>query len=351
MTGRPNVAVVCDLAVTTGVGHALRCAALTEELVRRGLGVTFVVDPEAVPWVSRRIRAAGARIEHLAHDLELPEELRRRGFAALVFDSYLLDARVYDGARRAGLVTLAFVDDALRGASADILLDQNVGADEVVRDDLPAEVEVLAGLRYAVLRDEVVSRRPARPPVRGDVARPRVLAFLGGTDPFAAAPDLLRAVVGTAVPCDVRVVGANPDLVSELESVRPAEGQSIEVIGPTDSLGELMTEADVVLCAAGSSVWEVCTLGRAAGLLCLVDNQRAAYERLVASGVVADLGTLDALRSGESPAGPSVRRLLTDARRADQLSHAAWNLVDGRGKERVADALTARLADDDAVAP
>lgn len=338
---RVSVAVVCDLAPDRGVGHAMRCAALAEELIRRGLDVAFIIDPSAVPWVTSRIRATGGGIQSLSHDSTLPAALVDAGFAAVVFDSYLLDPQVYAGTRAAGLVTLAFVDDDLRGASADLLLDQNIGAEEAGG---PAGSTLLGGLRYAVLRDAVVARRPDAPHVRDRSATPRVLAFLGGTDPSGATPDLLRLIVESQVPCEVTVIGARPELVAELEAIRPAAGQRIDVIGPSDRLDELMASSDVVLCAAGSSLWEVCALGRAAAVLCVADNQRPAFDRLVAQGVAASLGSLEELRADPTAARAAVARLLHDASYADGLSAAAWRLVDGLGKERVVDALLTEMA-------
>ena len=72
----------------------------------------------------------------------------------------------------------------------------------------------------------------------------------------------------------------------------------------------------------------------------VVDNQILGYDRTMARGFAAGLGQLGHFddRSAET-----LRSLLTDAGLRTALAARAWAAVDGRGVERVADALLAAV--------
>ncbi|MDI5939238.1 methyltransferase domain-containing protein [Micromonospora sp. DH15] len=124
----------------------------------------------------------------------------------------------------AGVVTLAVVDGDTRGQDADVYLDQNLGA---AHGPLPGRL--LAGTAYPLLRDAVVAARPAAPRPATPAARPRVLAFFGGTDAFGAAPVLARVLLATeAWPPNVEVARRNLRAVGA-RVLQVAEGGGLPV--------------------------------------------------------------------------------------------------------------------------
>lgn len=333
----PRIAFRCDVGPTLGVGHVMRSLALAEELASRGNDIVFVCDAESVQWAHEQIQRRGFAV---LPAVETPEEhvelFRAEGVARVVFDSYTLPTAVYRAVREASLPTLALVDNELRGAEADLLLDQNIGSE----DDpvaLPPGAERLAGLGYALLRDEVVRKRPASPRTSGSPSVPTVLAVFGGTDAYGAAPVVARALARTGLPFTATLV-TRADLLDEVRATPLAPGQSLSPITPTDRLPELVVDADLVVSAAGSSTWELLALGAAAALVRVADNQTVSYHRLVSSGLAAGLGSLTELRgAGAADGEATLRDLLGDPGRRTALASAAWARVDGQGRARVAD--------------
>jgi spore coat polysaccharide biosynthesis predicted glycosyltransferase SpsG len=331
--------VRCDVGPTRGIGHLMRCLALAEELRGRGAEVLFVSDSQTVPWAHDQILSRGLAIEPAVWTPD--EHLRlssRLGLDAVVFDSYDLDPAVYAAVRRAGLPTLAVVDGDLRGAEADVYVDQNLGS-ELDSPELPAGSTRLAGLDYVLLRDEVLALRPAQPPEPGVAATPRVFAVFGGTDAYGAGPHAVAALAATGLPFDATVVAPRPELVEAIRAVPLAAGQRVESIGPTSRLAAEVVASDLVISASGTSTWELLCLGAVAGLVCVVDNQVMGYRRTVATGAAAGIGVLSQLGRDPAQAAPVLRRLLTDATERSRLAAAGWRLVDGKGRVRVADAL------------
>ncbi|MFI5710820.1 spore coat protein [Kribbella sp. NPDC051620] len=285
-----------------------------------------------------QIRARGIAVEGAVWTAEEHVALAGRlGLDGVVFDSYDLPREVFS-AVRGTVPTLAIVDGELRGADADVLVDQNLGA-ESDRPVLPAGAVRLAGLEYVLLRDEVLGLRPAEPPVLRAAGVPRVFAFFGGTDAYGAGPYVVRALAATGVPFEATVVAPGDDLAGAIGAVQLQPGQHVQVIGPTSELAKAVVESDLVVSASGTSTWELLCLGATAGLVCVVDNQEMGYERAVATGAAAGVGTLAELKADPAKAAAVLRKLLTDPQERAQLAQAGWKLVDGQGRARVADAL------------
>ncbi|MBU2667567.1 spore coat protein [Actinoplanes bogorensis] len=328
------VGIRCDAGARTGVGHLVRCVALAEELVTRGVEVRFLSDLGGVEWAEAQLTQRGLPWS--------PPPVDAAGlvaaaadFDALVIDSYTLPPEHSAAVRAAGTPVLAIVDGDFRGQTADIYVDQNL--DSVV--DVDGALG-LAGLDYALLRSAVRTLRPATPPVHVDGRTPKVVAFFGGTDAYRAAPEIAVLLAQTGVPFEATIIGANESLRDELHAVVPCEGQRFDIIPPTDDLPKLLAEADLVVSASGTSTWELLCLGRPAALVWVVDNQILGYDRMMARGFGAGLGRLGHLGAD---AVDTLTHLLTDAAARTELARKGWSAVDGRGVERVADALLATV--------
>ncbi|GAA3528240.1 UDP-2,4-diacetamido-2,4,6-trideoxy-beta-L-altropyranose hydrolase [Nonomuraea rosea] len=316
-----RIGVRCDAGVRGGAGHLVRCVALAEELRARGAEVVFLGEVSGSPWASAQLRDRGlplsaapsapVRLAALACELRLD---------AVVLDSYDLPPGTGAALRKAGLPVLAVIDGDPLGQEADLYLDQNLGAERRPFDPPAPAATRLAGARYALLRDSV--RRRGREPRREPV--PRVLCFFGGTDSAGVAPAWAGALVATGRPFEATVVSPAPFA---------ADGP-ITVIPPTDRLPELMAGADLVVTAAGSAIWELLYLGVPTALSWVADNQLIGYEELVGRGAAAGLG-----RAPDAAAVGVLARLLADPAAREEHGRRGGGLVDGRGRERVADAL------------
>ena len=165
---RPTVGVRCDAGPATGVGHLVRCVALAEELVGRGLGVVFLGDLGGLPFAQRQLADRGLP---LLPAPVAPEDLAdlavSLGLAAVVLDGYHLDPGCGAALMARGLPVLALSDGGF-GADqrATIHLDQNLGA---VRPAAPAPghgVAVGARARAAARRGALAPPRGPRPAAR-----------------------------------------------------------------------------------------------------------------------------------------------------------------------------------------
>lgn len=178
---------------------------------------------------------------------------------------------------------------------------------------------------------------------------------MGGTDPVGLTEPVIRALA--QVPdIDVTVV-ARTQLHGSLRRAWGRSRGSLNCVAFYDGLPAIAVKHDLIVSAAGTSVWEFACLGVPMALICAVDNQRDNYDTLVSRdavvGLAARSGELDAMTDRVAQAVHS-----TDALR--RLSDATRVLSDGMGAARVVstwesmlehqpsrarnDALTVRLA-------
>lgn len=344
-THRPlSVAVRCDATQRSGVGHLVRQLALAEELLARGHRVAFWGVCE-VEWAARQVADRGlAMLEPPAGPGELAERLVDEGVDVLVIDGYGFDAGTGRAARAAGVGVLALVDAAFGLAQeADVYVDQNLGA--VAASQAHPGAEFLVGLDYVLLRDVVRDRRAAGRPTTRETGPVRVLVVFGGTDPYGGCQVLVPLLLATGLSVDVVAIAARRAVADELRALECAPGQSVTVLPTADDLPGLAVGCDAAVSASGTSVWEFLCLGVPMGLVCVADNQLLGY-REATRELCLPVGELGALRADEAARAASVgqlRRLAGDAGLRAGLADRGRELVDGRGRERVADALE-RLA-------
>ncbi|MGX6604392.1 PseG/SpsG family protein [Micromonosporaceae bacterium Da 78-11] len=330
-----TVGIRCDAGPRTGVGHLVRCVALAEELVSRGVTVKFLSDLGDLPWAWAQLQQRGLPWHPPPFDqVGLVAAADRLGLDALVIDSYTLTPQHSMAVRASGRTVLAVVDGDTRGQSADIYVDQNLDA------TITADGVGLAGLDFALLRSSVRQLRPLGAPVHLHARTPKVVAFFGGTDAYRAAPQIAGLLARTGVAFDATVVAADESLRRDLLAIAPGPGQRFEIIAPTDDLPKLLAGADLAVSASGTSTWELLCLGLPAALVWVVDNQIQGYERTVAHGYAVGLGRLGRLNAA---AVDVLRDLLVSPGSRAALAARAWSAVDGRGVERVADALLATV--------
>jgi UDP-2,4-diacetamido-2,4,6-trideoxy-beta-L-altropyranose hydrolase len=334
----PRMVLAVEAAESSGLGHFVRSCALGDAAARRGWDVTVALRPDAVDWARAQVRARGWRLETAElGPVDLTRAIGRGGppdEAVLVIDSYLADATCFSLMRgRAG--RLVVIDDlADRYLDVDIVVNQNLGGDA-----LPARLgtgtRVLAGPAYALLRPEFAAlRKPALEAVAGLPDLPgRVLVMMGGTDPTGSAGAVARACLS-----------AFPE--ASVDVVLPGTAQ-VRTVGRLTELPRLqevasrMLGADLVVTAAGSTVWELCCLARPVAALEVAGNQSDVYRHLVQERLVLGLGRLPvsepdlvAVLSSLADAPGELRRLAT----------AASGLVDGHGADRVLDCASATLS-------
>jgi len=327
-----RVVLRADAGVTQGTGHVMRCITLAEELRSRGHEVHLVTHELAIDWLSTAVAASGVTVHPSALDTLSTSQVVELHPDWVVVDSYRIPAREISLANDA-VPVLAIVDEDTRDIRASLYLDQNLGAERVRRPSW-MEPRMLAGAEYVLVRDAVLeARRPEPWLIQG--GRATIVSFMGGTDPTGACTHVVRELVHADVEADLVVVAPG----EQHEAIRSllAGRSGAEVLLPTPDLPQLFARADIVVSAAGTSAWDLCTLGVPSVLMAVVENQSPSLAEAVARGAALGLDVSDDVRSLVGRLGALVITLLSEEATRHRLSMTSREIFDGEGKSRVVD--------------
>ncbi len=326
--------VRCDAGAQLGVGHAVRSLALAEAASAHGHKVRWCGRLDDVPWLCADPLLDGSIVVPPEDDpVRLARLATEIGADAVHIDHYGLAGSLRAALGAASLV-LSNVEDFRHGRRpADIVVDPNLGAENHARPS-DGSARLLRGLNYALLRRSILESRHGRADARVAGSLPRVLVVMGGTDAAGLLDPVLDALHAAAVPAEVDVI------VPPGHVLRPTAGNSLRLHAspPRVDLPRLMARADLVVSAAGTTVWELCCIGAPMALVRATDNQTEGYAAVVAAGAGAGLGGPGEVYDVEATAG-TLRTLLRDANARAELSRRARGLVDGLGATRVLAAL------------
>jgi spore coat polysaccharide biosynthesis predicted glycosyltransferase SpsG len=333
--------LLCDGGGAMGVGHVIRSLALAEAAVAAGHDVVVAGHFEG-SFVQGQLAMAPVEVVQLAAPLAdqdpqpVIDLVSERRPDVLHVDSYEAPARL----RELGELVLSNVEDGTFGRrTADVVVDPTLGAELVARPD-DGSTWLLRGSRYAPMRQRVIDARQLSKAV-GEVAR-RVLVVMGGTDPVGLAPAAVKLLASTGLALEVTVIAVGEN-AERARAAAHGSALSLSILAPVDDLAAMMRGQDLVVSAAGTSVWELCCIGVPMALIWAVDNQRDGYDRVVASGAALGLGGPERAESdlgGSEPSGHDravglLRAVLTDSRARAGLARAGRDVVDGLGAWRV----------------
>lgn len=325
-----------DASVRTGTGHLMRCLALAQAWQEEG-GVAHFALEGGLPALERRLLDGGmgvsradaspGSLEDAAQTIALARQMEA---AWVVLDGYGFDAPYQRAVKEAGL-RLLVVDDYGHASYyyADLVLNQNIGADESLYVNREPYTRLLLGPRYAMLRREFWPWRDWKreiPPVAH-----KVLVTLGGADPDNMTLRVIRAlrqVQIAGLEATVVVGGGNPHWES-LRSATEHSGGKIHLECDVRDMSVLMAWADVAVSAGGSTCWELAFMGLPALVLVVAENQKGIADGLNALGVVRNLGWYTDV--AEMDLSRALKALATDFAHRGAMSEKGRRLVSGSG--------------------
>lgn len=354
-----RVAIRADASHRIGSGHIIRCVTLAERLRSRGAAIAFVcreLPGHYCGWLEDRgfavarlparpdfVDPEAAQDEYAAMlGASLQGEIEQSDAALaglgkidwLVVDHYGLVSPWYDVMRpRVGRI-MAIDDLANRSLDVELLLDQNFQTrPHRYLARVPASCVQLLGPSFALLRPDFRAAREGLKPRDGVVRR--ILIFLGGSDPenqTARVLDACKEALTPEVEVHVVVGQATPNR-ADLERRCAAMPRALLHVQAAN-MAELMSQADLMVGAAGSTTWERCCVGLPGILVSIAANQRDIGRSIAEREAGLYLGDIENVRHEDFVR--TISGLARDPVRLREMARNAHSLVDGLGAERVA---------------
>lgn len=336
-----------DASIHGGTGHVMRCLALAQGCKAMDGEAEFFLG-QSTTSLDRRIEAAGFAVQHAnvtpgtAGDAtETLSRARAIEPSWIVADGYHFGAAWQEQIKGAE-IPLLLLDDYGHATHyyADVVLNQNLHADEQPYVSREPYTELLLGTRFALLRDEFLKEQSwerETPPL----AR-KILVTLGGSDPANVTGGVME-LLSTMESAEITIVvgGSNPhlDLLRHRAANLPCP---MKVTVDAYNMPQLMRWADVVIAAGGTTSWELAFMGLPSVVITLADNQMDISEALDRAGVSISIGKWNS--EGKGRLMLELPPLLAHPSRREQMSRKGRELVDGCGRERVLKTIAERSA-------
>ncbi len=344
MAPTPNgerLLIRADASTKLGAGHAMRSFALAKAWQRTGGSVTFAMA-ESLPEMAQRFRNEGMEVHRLASEPGGKGDLKETASLACrleahwaVIDGYHFRPEYVRELHRSGVQVCAFDDDGrFAEYCADLVLNQNLGASGDLYPRRQLYTNLLLGTKYALLRPEFLQTERSREiPV---LAR-RLLVSMGGADADNVTKLVMHAL--GELDCEMEttiVVGSGNQHYEQL--LRIAERlPRVRLLRNPPDMAAFMRQSDLALSAAGSTCWELAYLGVPMVLIALANNQRGIATALAQRGAAINLGWQADL--SPTQIARTINQLAPNVLQRRAMSEVGRSLVDGRGAERVVNAI------------
>ncbi|MEQ9667160.1 UDP-2,4-diacetamido-2,4,6-trideoxy-beta-L-altropyranose hydrolase [Coleofasciculus sp. G2-EDA-02] len=335
-----NIAIRADASTQIGTGHLMRCLAIAQAWQEVEEPVILVMAT-LTPALETRLKLESLEVIHLSIQPGSTDDARATvavvkglGINWVVVDGYHFGTEYQQILKKAGL-SLLFLDDYGHAEHywADIVLNQNVYADEFLYVNREPYTQLLLGTRYALLRQEFWQWQGWQR-VISPVAN-KILVTLGGGDADNVTLKVIQALkmIETEILEVVVVVGGSNPHYEQLQLAIDLSRGSMRLEKNVTNMPELMAWADVGVVAGGSTSWELAFMGLPSIVLILADNQRPIAETLGEMGVAVNLGWHEDV--SVTDIAQAMKRLLLSSGMRAEMARCGQELIDGEGTARV----------------
>lgn len=321
-----------------GMGHLMRCLSIAGALREEGFEVVFFTSDEAgEAFVVERgfaCKATGISYDRKEEERELLQGLLRHyEVALLLVDSYQVNERYMEGLKE--ICPVFYLDDmGTHTFPVSGLINYNIyGEDLSYEDKYNRETVLLLGAKYAPVREDF---RNTPYKIRETVQT--VLITMGGSDQFNIAGQLcenllskLPAKIGVKVICG----RFNPHLEG-LKLMAEREPR-LTVLSDVKDMWNVFADTDIAVAAAGSTMYELATMGVPAVSCYYVENQRQIAEGFANRCDVINAGDYSADKEKVlEKLSQCVLLLAEDYDKRQNLSRSMKKITDGKGANYLA---------------
>lgn len=350
------VVIRADANSKIGMGHVMRCLSVADALVKRGEEVLFVTaDDTPVPLLTKKgipyrvLHTDYADMEaelpelwevlrELPQGAESPEEALPQRNTFILVDSYYVTEK-YLAALKKRITTIYMDDIYAFSYPVDMLINYNIYGEEMgyEKDAAFADTKLLLGTEYVPLREEFSAGEQQRTAADGGI-----LITTGGSDSFNLAGQLLMEAMKYDALKEKEyhaVSGSLNPHIGELQALAEKH-ENIHIHCNVTNMAELMAESEVALSAGGSTLYELCAMGVPVIAFSFAENQERLVQTFVKRGIAQYGGNYR--KDGNKMIQNTIaglEMLLEDENLRAEYRKKARTLVDGKGADRIAEAI------------
>ena len=333
-----NVLIRADGNEKIGSGHIMRTKSIANELKGLGAKVLYALaDERGKRLINNEFQSVvlSSNYECLDDEINtLSSVIKEQKIKLILLDSYFVTPKYFKELKK--LVKVAYIDDLDAFAyECEALINYGAFFDKneyKARQNL-AKKHFL-GSEFAPLRTQFRNSQKSSK----NTQKKQVLLTTGNTDLLGIMPRLLVAFLSDESLKNLEflaISGAFNEHENKLLALS-AKHKNIKVLKNPENMAQIMAEADFVLSAGGSTLYELASLAKAVICFSIASNQNN-IKSWAEAGAMLYAG--DAKADSHSVVARSVnllKSLLNDENLAKTLGQKAHFFVDGKGAIRLA---------------
>lgn len=328
-----NVAFRVDASSDIGIGHLMRCLALSEELTRKGHDCYFLSKIENDELINKIEKnnihyQINSNATLLEDNKTLVKFAKEKDIDWIVTDHYGINTEYIKEIKQNNFKVLSVDDNAQIHYYSDIVLNQNIGSEKL---NFSAEkyTKFILGAKYAIIRDELLIKKNKK---EGNEVK-KILIMLGGTDK----DNLILKILKTLKSCRnlefLVVIGPLNPHYDKIKNFIESENLKARIIKSPENMADLYLESDIAISAGGTSCYELSYFGIPNLIISVADNQLTISNEFDKQNISIYLGEKEKLSSEDLK--NKFKELIDDSVLRKKLSENGKKLVDGKGKQRI----------------
>ena len=333
-----NILIRADGNERIGSGHIMRTKSIANELKGLGAKVLYALaDERGKRLINNEFQSVvlSSNYECLDDEIDvLSSVVKEQKIKLILLDSYFVTPKYFKELKK--LAKVAYIDDLDAFAyECEALINYGAFFDKneyKARQNLAKKY--FLGSEFAPLRAEFGSTQKSSK----NTQKKQVLLTTGNTDLLGIMPRLLEAFLNDESLKNLEflaISGAFNEHENKLLALS-AKHKNIKVLKSPENMAQIMAEADFVLSAGGSTLYELASLAKAVICFSIAANQNN-IKSWAEAGAMLYAG--DAKADSHSVVARSLnllKSLLNDENLAKTLGQKAHFFVDGKGAIRLA---------------
>lgn len=268
------IAIRVDGNGDIGIGHIMRCMSIAGALVENGVEVLFITCDNLAEEIILKNGYNLQKINGAYNDLELQlietvDILDKYCIEKILIDSYYItDKYVNEISEYSKVILLGSMKKVFKNIS--MIINYSCTYDREFYNKNYADSICLLGPKYTPMRKEFLKYRCV---VKNDIEN--ILITTGGTQKNTMCYGILKGIMGSRFKgkCTLIVSGKCRE-IDELEQ-HASLHNNVVVLKNINNMAEVMSQNDLLITAAGTTMYECCAIGIPAITFALVDEQEA----------------------------------------------------------------------------
>lgn len=337
------IGIRVDANEKIAMGHLMRCMSIAKQLKERDLDVVFLLSENyAGTYISKNgfsyICLRNQYDEKEQETERIKQIIREKKIKILLIDSYKVTYGYMSILKQD--CKIVYIDDLnLFRYPADLIINYTYGTDRSFYESKGYEEEqFLTGSDYIPLRSEFSQKRIA---IQKEIKA--LYIATGGTDEYNVIVSLLKKMQKSLFRNTVKYVVAGRFYKNrkELEQIC-LQDHTVCVYYNIENVCSIMRKSDLAISAGGTTLMELFACGIPTVCFSIADNQLPGIRTYLQNGLLLYAGDV---RSGQDAVinkmVEQAALLGDDDAMRERMAVKAKSIVDGKGAERIAEAVKA----------